>query len=91
MDHKVGSHFKEKHRFYDELAGEYELQSPSEVVFGLGDFTTHVGEEMEGLEGIHGGNAIGKRNAEGRMLLEFCDERNYVWQTRSLRRRTKER
>ena len=29
---------KEKHRFYDKLAGEYELQNPSEVVFGLGDF-----------------------------------------------------
>jgi len=23
---------------------------------------------------VNGGNGIGKRNAEGRMLLEFCDE-----------------
>ena len=57
------------------MAGEYELQNPSEVVFGLGDFNGHVGEEIEGFEGVHGGNGIGQRNAEGRMLLEFCDER----------------
>ena len=66
---------EEKHRFYDELAGEYEPQNPSEVVFGLGDFNGHVGEEIEGFEGVHGGNGIGQRNAKGRMLLKFCDER----------------
>ena len=57
------------------MAGEYELQNPSEVVFGLGDFNGRVGEEIECLEGVHRGNGIGHRNAEGRMLLEFCDER----------------
>ena len=62
---------EEKHRFYD----EYELQNPSEEVFGLGDFNGDVGGEIEGFEGVHGGNGIGKRNAEGRMLLEFCDEK----------------
>ena len=49
----------EKHRFYDELAGKYELQNPSEVIFGLRDFNGHVGEEIEGFEGVHGGNGIG--------------------------------
>ena len=29
----------------------------------------------EGFEGVHGANGVGKRNAEGRRLLEFCDER----------------
>ena len=29
----------------------------------------------EGFKGVHGGNGVGKRNAEGRRLLEFCDER----------------
>ena len=60
-----------KHRFYDELAAEYELRNPSEVVFGLVDFNERVGEEIEGFEGVHGGIGIGKRNAKGRMLLEF--------------------
>uniref|UniRef100_A0A0L8G396 Uncharacterized protein n=1 Tax=Octopus bimaculoides TaxID=37653 RepID=A0A0L8G396_OCTBM len=31
-------------------------------------------EEM-GFEGVHGGNGIEERNVEGRMLLEFCDEK----------------
>ena len=30
---------------------------------------------VEGFEGVHGGNGVGKRYAEGRRLLEFCDER----------------
>ena len=41
----------------------------------MGDFKGHVGEEIEDFEGVHGGNGIGQRNAEGRMLHEFCDER----------------
>ena len=72
---QAGRLLEEKHRFYDKLAGEYKLQNPSDVVFKLGDFNGHVGEEIEGFEGVHGGNEIGQRNAEGRMLLEFCDER----------------
>ena len=56
------------------MAGKYELQNPTEVVFELGDFNGHVGEEIEGFEGVHGGNGIGKRNAAGRRLLEFCDK-----------------
>ena len=72
---QAGKPLEEKHRFYDELAGEYELQTPSEGVFGLGDFNGHVVEEIKGFGGVNGGSGIGKRNAEGRMLLEFCDER----------------
>ena len=66
---------EERYKFYDKLAGDYELQKPSEMVFGMGDFNGHFGEEIEGFEGVYGGNGIGLRNAEGRMLLEFCDER----------------
>ena len=33
------------------------------------------GKCAEGFEGVHGGNGVGKRNVEGRRLLEFCDER----------------
>ena len=71
----AGRPLDEKHRFYDELAGKYELHDSSTVVFGQGDFNGQVGEEMEGFEGFHGENRIAKRNAEGRMLLEFCDKR----------------
>ena len=68
---KAGSPLEEKHRFDDKVAGEYELQNPSEMGFGLGDFNGHVGEEIEGFEDDHERNGVGQRNAEGRMLLEL--------------------
>ena len=42
---------------------------------GLGGFNGHVGKEIEGFEGVHGGYGIGERNAEGRMLLEFYEKK----------------
>ena len=88
---QAGMPLEEKQRFDDELAGEYELQNPSKVVFRLGDFNGHVGEEIEGFEGVLGEIGIGKRSAEGRMLLEFCDERELCAAKTCLRRRTNER
>ena len=64
-----------KVRFYDEMGSEWDLGSSSEIIVSLGDFNGHVGKYAEGFEGVHGGNGVGKRNAEGRRLLEFCDER----------------
>ena len=46
-----------------------------ELVLGMGNFNGHVGKQIEGYEGVHGGNGIGERNVEGIMLLEFCDEK----------------
>ena len=66
---------KDKLHFYDEVAGEWEFGSFSEIIVSLGDFYGHVGKCAEGFEGVHRGNGIGKRNAKGRKLLEFCDER----------------
>ena len=65
----------EKVRFYDEMGSEWDLGSSREVIVSLGDFKGHVGKCAEGFEGVHGWNGVGKRNAEGRKLLEFCDER----------------
>ena len=65
----------EKVCFYDEMGSEWDLGSSSEIIFSLGDFNEHVGKYAEGFEGVHGGNGVGKRNAEERRLLEFCDER----------------
>ena len=31
---------------------------------------------MDGFEGVHGGDGIKKRNLEGRMQLEFYNEKN---------------
>ena len=52
-----------------------------ELVLGMGDFNGHVGKQIEGYEDVHGRNGIGERNVEGKMLLEFCDEKGCVCQT----------
>ena len=65
----------EKVRFYDEMGSEWDLESSSEIIVSLEDFNGHVGKYAEGFEGVREGNGVGKRNAEGRRLLEFCDGR----------------
>ena len=49
------------------------MGSSSENNVFWGDFNGHVRKCAEGFEGVHGGNGIGKRNAEVRRLLEFCN------------------
>ena len=63
----------EKERFYEKMAHEWSMANANELVLGLGDFNGYVRKCAEGFEGIHGGHGIGKRNAGGRMLLNFCD------------------
>ena len=72
---QCGRSVAEKQRFYDELACEWDLKSNNEMVMGLGDFNGHVGQSVDGFENVHGGNGVGERNMEGRLLLEFCDEK----------------
>ena len=38
-----------------------------------GDMNGHVGAEVDGFEGVHGGYGFGRRNVDGEMLLEFAD------------------
>ena len=59
----------QKERFYDNLGSEWDLHSVGKLVLGMGDFTEHNGKRIEGYEGVHGGNGIGERNVEGKMLL----------------------
>ena len=66
------------------MTSEWDLGSSSEVflwevlvksLFFWGDFNRHMGKCTEGFEGVHERNDIGKSSAEGRRLLEFCDEK----------------
>ena len=41
-----------------------------------GDLNGHVGSEIDGFEGVHGGFGFGKRNVEGEMILETADALN---------------
>ena len=41
----------------------------------LGDFNGHVDGHIHGFDGVHVGYGVGQRNLKGRMLLEFCLEK----------------
>ena len=72
---QVGRSECEKNQVYNDMDNEWDLKNSGEVVFGLGDFNGHVGRQIDGFEGVHGGYGIGKRNVEERRLLEFCGEK----------------
>ena len=72
-DPQSGRTGAKKERFYDDFRSEWDLRSMTELVLGMGDFNGRVGKWIESYEGVHGGNRIGERNVEGKMLLEFCD------------------
>ena len=72
---QVGRSQCKKDQFYDDIASEWGLRHPGEVVLHLGDFNGHVGRQIDGFKGVYGGYGIGKRNVERRRLLEFCDEK----------------
>ena len=62
-------------RFYEEMASERSMANANELVLELRDFNGHTGKCAEEFEGIHGGYGTGKRNVEGRLLLDFCDQK----------------
>ena len=39
--------------------------------------TVMSGNARKVFEGIHGGYGIGERNTEGKMLLNFCDQKKW--------------
>ena len=67
---------QQKYQFYDQMTYEWNLQRSGEMVLGSGDLNEHVGKYIDGFESVHGGRGRGIRNMEGRMLLEFCAEKN---------------
>ena len=69
---QCGRSLEEKQSFYDELKCEWDMHSANDSAMSLGDFKRHVGRHIDGFDGVHGGYGVGKWNLEGRMLLEFC-------------------
>ena len=65
----------EKQQIYYKLTNEWNVKSNAEMVLGLGDLNGHAGKRIDGFEGIHRGNGFEKRNVEGEMLLDFCNEK----------------
>ena len=52
-----GRSLQEKQTFYDELKGEWDMHSASELVMCLGDFSEHVGRHIDGFDGFIEGTA----------------------------------
>ena len=57
------------------MAKGCEVENESKVLICIKNFNGHIGKEVDGFEGVHGGFEIGKKNVEGRLLLEFCVEK----------------
>ena len=51
------------------------MRSVDDLVMCLGDFNGHVNRHIDGCDAVHGGYGVGQRNLEGRMLLQFCMEK----------------
>ena len=45
----------------------------SELIIVGGDLNGHIGTNVDGYDGVHGGYGFGERNADGERKLEFCD------------------
>ena len=45
----------EKKKFYEETARGCEVENAKEVLICLGDFNRHIGKDVDGFEGVHGG------------------------------------
>ena len=51
------------------------MHSAVDLVMYLCDFIGHAGGFIDGFDGVYVGYDIDQRNLEGRMLLEFCLEK----------------
>jgi len=64
--------YHEKEEFWSNMRQLLSSTEETESIFVGGDLNGHVGEGVDGFDGVHGGNGYGKRNTEGEMLLEFA-------------------
>ena len=64
----------EKDQCCNEMASVWELQIPSEMDLGLGNWSGYVGRRIDCFEGVHSGYG-GRKNSEERSLLAFCEEK----------------
>ena len=66
------------------------MHSAEDLVMCSGEFNGHVGRHIDGFSGVHRWYCVGQRNLEGRMLLEFCLEKELrmpnTWSKRERKR-----
>ena len=71
-DPQSGRSLEEKQSFHDELKCEWDIHSADDIVMCLCDINGHVGRH---IDWVHGGNGVGQRNLEERMLFVLSGER----------------
>ena len=90
MLHNVEEVLKKK-SFYDQLKIDWDMHSAGDLVVCLGDFNGHIGTHIHGFNGVHVGYGVGQSNLEGRMILEFCLEKescvSNIWLKREEKRK----
>ena len=81
-----GRCLEQKQSSLDELKGKWDLHSADDLVMRLGDLNGHIGRHIDGFDGVHGEYGISHRKFKGRMLLEFCLEKELcmsnIWSKR---------
>ena len=69
---------EEKEEFFTVLGKILSDIDAGERLLICGDMNGHVGADVDGFEGVHGGYGFGKRNVDGEMLLEFADALDFA-------------
>ena len=46
-----------------------------DLVICMGDINGHIGKHIDEVNGVHGGLGVGQTNLAGRLLLEYCLEK----------------
>ena len=67
------------------------MHRSGDLVMCMGDFNGQVGRHIDSFDGAHGGYGDSQRNLKGRILLEFCLEKECVSNTWSKRERKRGR
>ena len=86
-----GRCLEKKPSFYDKQKCEWDMHSADDLGMCLGEFNGYVGRHIDGFYGAHGGYGVGQRNLEGRMLLEYCLEKELCVSNIWFRREQRER
>jgi len=70
---QTGRSAEEKDSFWDQMISVTGSIPTLELIVVGGDLNGHVGTNVDGYDGVHGGHGFGERNADGQQILEFCD------------------
>src|SRR5271163_4445121 len=75
---QVGRAMEDKEEFFVSLGRLVSDVGVGERVIIGSDLNGHVGADVDGFEGVHGGHGFGARNVEGEMVLEYADALDLV-------------